>query len=111
MRNQTHKAWQQPQVEDHHYYIECGMDDKKLRIEFGNNDPLLTDWREAFESVLSFLQFGPESIKELFASEDMIHKQCLEDVVCLNGYGNLGGSAHDCKCGHIDNGRTGYGVK
>ena len=88
MRNRTHKAWQQPQVEDMNYYIECGMGDKKLTIVLGNRDQTLTDWREAFESVLTFLTFSPQQINELFAQEDMIHKQCLEDVVCLNGYEN-----------------------
>jgi hypothetical protein len=84
MKNKTHKAWQQEKPME--YYLEAGYKGQKCRIEFDFVDPDIDDWKIAFESILTFLTFSPDLIKELFAQEDMIHRQCLEDVVCLCGH-------------------------
>jgi hypothetical protein len=89
MKNRTHRAWQQPtekSMEDN-YYLEAGYQGKKLRIEFDYIDPDMDDFKIGFESILTFLTFDAELIKELFAQEDMVQKQCLEDMVCNSGHG------------------------
>jgi hypothetical protein len=91
MKNRTHKAWQQPiaSFEDGEiYYIECGHAGKKLRLAFDHIDPGREDWRKAFEVILTFLGYHPDTIRDMFNNEDMIQKHCLEDVVCLSGHGD-----------------------
>ena len=51
------------------YYIECGYDGRKCRIEFDFVDPDLDSWEECFKTILTFLTFSPEIFKEVFCSE------------------------------------------
>ena len=55
-------------MEDPKYYIECGYDDKRCRIEF--HCALVDDWRNAFETILTFLTYSPDTIEELFNNDD-----------------------------------------
>ena len=57
-------------MEDPRYYIECGYDDKRCRIEFHCANPDIEDWRNAFETILTFLTYSPDTIEELFNNDD-----------------------------------------
>ena len=57
-------------MEDPKYYIECGYGGKKCRIEFNYIDPIVDDWRNAFETILTFLTYSPDTIEELFNNDD-----------------------------------------
>jgi len=62
-------------MEDPRYYIECGYGGKKCRIEFNYIDPagceilVVDDWRNAFETILTFLTYSPDTIERLFNND------------------------------------------
>lgn len=56
---------------DDDHYIECGYNGKKCRVEFNFSDPNISDFKMAFESILTFLTFHPDTIKDLFCDDDM----------------------------------------
>ena len=56
-------------MEDPQYYIECGYDDKRCRIEFDCADPDIEDWHNVFETMLTFLGYSPDTIEAMFNND------------------------------------------
>ena len=56
-------------MEDPKYYIECGYYDKRCRIEFDSADPDIYGWRNAFETMLTFLTYSPDTIEAMFNND------------------------------------------
>jgi len=48
------------------FYIECGYVNRKLRLDFDFIDPDINDWVWIFKSILTFLTYHPDTIKEIF---------------------------------------------
>ena len=56
-------------MENPRYYIECGYDGRKCRIEFDYQvGPDIEGWKNAFETILTFLTYSPDTIEALFNS-------------------------------------------
>ena len=51
-------------------YIECGYDHKRCRIELDYTDTEIEDWHNAFETILTFLGYSPDTIEAMFNNDD-----------------------------------------
>ena len=97
MRNRTHKAWQTDDgIVDNLVNLKCSYGNQKMDLQFYGDT--IDEWKLQLETILTFVGFHPENIRDFFSQEDMIQKQCLEDVVCNSGHGSGCDCLPDQKC-------------
>jgi hypothetical protein len=66
------------------YYIEFGGKGARCRIEFDGEAPDMMDWEIAVRTLMTFSEFGLETIDKLFGIET--EKEPCDNVVNPYGY-------------------------